>query len=48
MDYRNFRFSEVVTEEGILFVVGVPDEVEDTDLFLDKHLNDVVSWGEAN
>ena len=42
---ENLRFQKVTTNDGIVFYVGIPDEVEDTDMFLDEHLTECI-WSE--
>jgi len=44
---REFRRVKIYPEIGPAFYIFVPDEVEDTDLYLDDHLKNVVSWDEA-
>ena len=38
---------KVYPDIGPAFYVLIPDEVEDIDAFLDEHLQNVASWGEA-
>ena len=40
-------FIKVFPSEGPVFYVGVPETVEDIDMFIEDHLRNVEFWEEA-
>ncbi len=47
MNKEELYFIKVFPSAGPAFYVGVPEDVEDIDLFLDEHLKHVDFWEEA-